>query len=60
KIVSLTDYRTKPIFRGVNMSRTGVSIVRNIHPKAQFVKDGKIHAFLNVDDELGYVRIKVN
>ncbi|SIS62834.1 DUF4221 family protein [Belliella pelovolcani] len=29
-------------------------------PKAQFVKDGKIHAFLNVDDELGYVRIKVN
>jgi hypothetical protein len=29
-------------------------------PTAQFVKDGKIHAFLNVDDELGFVRIKVN
>lgn len=29
-------------------------------PTAQFVKDGKIHAFLNVDDELGYIRMKVN
>lgn len=29
-------------------------------PTAQFVKDGKIHSFLNVDDELGYIRIGVN
>ncbi|MCH7410782.1 DUF4221 domain-containing protein [Belliella sp. DSM 111904] len=29
-------------------------------PTAQFVKDGLIYCFLNVNDELGYVRIKVN
>ena len=29
-------------------------------PTVQFVKDGKMHAFLNVDDELGFIRIKIN
>ncbi|AFL83775.1 hypothetical protein Belba_1139 [Belliella baltica DSM 15883] len=29
-------------------------------PTAQFVKDGKIHAFLNVDDELAYIRMEIN
>lgn len=29
-------------------------------PKAQFVKDEKIHSFLNIDDEVGYVRIGIN
>jgi hypothetical protein len=29
-------------------------------PAVQFVKDGKMHAFLNVDDELGFIRIKIN
>ncbi|MCH7410783.1 DUF4221 domain-containing protein [Belliella sp. DSM 111904] len=29
-------------------------------PAAQFVKDGLIYCFLNVNDELGYVRIKAN
>jgi hypothetical protein len=29
-------------------------------PVAQFVKDGLIYCYINIDDELGYVRIKVN
>ncbi|MCH7414075.1 DUF4221 domain-containing protein [Belliella sp. R4-6] len=29
-------------------------------PNAKFVRDGKIYLFLNVDDELGYVRLKIN
>jgi hypothetical protein len=29
-------------------------------PNAQFVKDGKIHLFLNLDDELAYVRLTIN
>lgn len=28
-------------------------------PNPQFVKDGKIHLFLNVDDELAYTRISI-
>lgn len=29
-------------------------------PNPQFVKDGKIYMFLNMDDELAYVRLEVN
>ncbi|MFN3803204.1 DUF4221 family protein [Belliella pelovolcani] len=29
-------------------------------PDPLFIKDGRIHSFLNADDELGYVRIKIN
>ncbi|SIS62848.1 DUF4221 family protein [Belliella pelovolcani] len=34
-------------------------IVKSV-PKALFVKEGKIHAYLNVDDELGFIRMKIN
>lgn len=30
------------------------------YPNPQFVKDGKIYLFLNLDDELAYVRLSVN
>ncbi|WP_194975453.1 DUF4221 family protein [Aquiflexum lacus] len=29
-------------------------------PNAQFVKDGKIYLFLNLDDELAYIRLQLN
>ncbi|MFD2035070.1 DUF4221 family protein [Belliella marina] len=42
------------------MGEKEVSDVFKRVPAAQFVKDGLIYSFLNVDDELGYVRIKIN
>ena len=37
-----------------------VSDVFKTVPAALFVKDGLIYCFLNVDDELGYIRLKIN
>jgi hypothetical protein len=42
------------------MAEKEVSDVFKTVPEVQFVKDGLIYCFLNLDDELGYVRIKIN
>ena len=37
-----------------------ISEMINRAPEALFVKDGLIYSYLNVDDELGFIRMKIN
>ncbi len=43
-----------------NFEVIGEQEVFNKAPEALFVKDGLIYSYLNVDDELGFVRMKIN
>ena len=37
-----------------------ITEIINSEPTAKFVKDGQIYSYLNIDDELGFVRMKIN